>query len=204
MAHEFYIPGSALRTSGEHGRTHDLWEAALTLFAERGYRGTTVRDIAHELGIRGPSLYNHMRSKQEILRDIMFSTVERAFAVQRDAITGNDDVAEQLRRAAEAHARLVINYRREVVITHGNIPCLAEQDRALIVGKISEYQRGFEAIIERGRSVGRFSVESSRVASFAILAMLNGLERWFRKSGPPSEDEVVRQYGDFALKIVGA
>jgi hypothetical protein len=45
-----------------------------------------------------------MHSKQKILRDIMFSTMEQAFAAQRAAITGVDDIAEQLRRAAEAHA----------------------------------------------------------------------------------------------------
>jgi AcrR family transcriptional regulator len=86
MEQENYTLGSVADSSRRQGRSQDVWEAALTLFAERGYRGTTVRDIARELGIRGPSLYNHMRSKQEILRDIMFSTTERAFAAQRAAV----------------------------------------------------------------------------------------------------------------------
>lgn len=204
MKQEFYALGSVAGSYRGQGRSQDLWEAALTLFAERGYRGTTVRDIAQELGIQGPSLYNHMRSKQEILRDIMFSTMERAFAAHRAAVAGGDDVAEQLRCAAEAHARLAIHFRREVLITHREIPSLDEQDQALISSKIREYVGGFRAIIERGCSLGRFSVESPRVASFAILEMLNGLEKWFRETGPHSEDEVVRQYGDFALRIVGA
>src|SRR4051812_25734825 len=96
MEQDTYTPGSVVGSSRRQGRSQDLWEAALTLFAERGYRGTTVRDIAQELGIQGPSLYNHMRSKQEILRDIMFRTTERAFAAQQAAVTGVDDVVEQL------------------------------------------------------------------------------------------------------------
>lgn len=204
MEHEFHTSGNVVDPSREQGRSQDLWEAALTLFAERGYRGTTVRDIAQELGMRGPSLYNHMRSKQEILREIMFGTMQRAFAAQRAAVAGVDDAVEQLRRAAETHARLTIHYRREVVITHREIPSLDEQDQALIGSKIKEYLRGFETIIECGCSLGQFSVESPRLASFAILEMLNGLEKWFRETGSHSEDEVVRQYGDFALKIAGA
>ncbi|CAA9454560.1 MAG: Transcriptional regulator, AcrR family [uncultured Rubrobacteraceae bacterium] len=78
-------------------------EAAIALFAERGYRGTTVRDIAQELGIRGPSLYNNMHSRQQILRALMFSITEQAIAAQRAAIAWVDDVDEQLRRTAEAH-----------------------------------------------------------------------------------------------------
>lgn len=174
------------------------------MFAERGYRGTTVRDIAQELGIQGLSLYNHMHSKQEILRDTMFSTTEQVFAAQRVAIAGVDDVAEQLRRAAEAYARLAIRYRREVLITHREITSLDKQDQALVSSKTKEYVRGFRVIVERGYSLGRFSVKSPHVASFAILEMLNGLEKWFRETGMHSENEIVCQYGDFALRIVGA
>lgn len=184
-------------------RYQGLREVALTLFAERGYRGTTMRDIAQELGIRAPSLYNHMRSKQEILKDIVFGTMERAFAVHQAAVAGVDDVTEQLRRAAEAHAQLTIRYRREVLVTHREIPSLDEPDRAVIADKQREYVRGFRRIIERGCSLGRFSVESPRVASFAVLEMLNGLEKWYRETGQHSEDDVVRQYGEFALRIVG-
>lgn len=185
-------------------RYQDLREAALTLFVERGYRGTTMKDLAKELGIRAPSLYNHLRTKQDILRDIMFGTMEQAFTIHRAAIDGVDDVTGQLRRAAEAHARLMIHHRREVLITHREIPNLSEPDQAVIRDKQRGYVRGFRIIIERGHSLGEFDIESPRVASFAILEMLNGLEKWYRETGQHSEDDVVRQYGDFALRIVGS
>ncbi len=180
-----------------------MWEAALTLFAERGYRGTTMRDIAQMLGIRAPSLYNHITSKHEILRDIMFGTMDMAFAGQRAALGESDDVVEQLQRAGEAHARLAIRHRREVLITHREVPSLDERDRANISRQLKAYRRNFRDIIERGCSLGRFDVACPHVASFAILEMLNGLETWFRENGPLSEDEVVRHYRDFTLRIVG-
>jgi AcrR family transcriptional regulator len=184
-------------------RYRDLREVALTLFVERGYRGTTMRDIAQAVGIRAPSLYNHLNSKQGMLREIMFDTMDRAFAVHRAAIEGVDDVTEQLHRAAEAHALLTIDYRREVLITHHEIPGLDEPDQTAIRDKQREYVRKFCDIIDYGSSLGRFEVESPRVASFALLEMLNGLEKWYRETGQHSKDDVVRQYGDFALRIVG-
>ncbi|MDP9484266.1 MAG: TetR/AcrR family transcriptional regulator, partial [Actinomycetota bacterium] len=92
----------------QNGRWHDVRQAALTLFAERGYRATSMRDIAGLLGVRAPALYNHVGSKGEILREIMQSTMDRCLIDHTEAVSGTDDVVEQLRRAAEAHARLPI------------------------------------------------------------------------------------------------
>lgn len=200
MAGQLGDPPRALDANGP--RYQDLREIALTLFVEQGYRGTTMKNIAQALGIRAPSLYNHLSSKQGLLQDIMFDTMERAFAVHRAAVDKVDDVTEQLRLAAEAHARLTIHYRREVLITHHEIPSLSEPDQTLIRGKQREYVRQFCSIIECGCSLGRFDVESPRVASYAVLEMLNGLEKWYRETGQHSENDVVRQYGDFALRVV--
>lgn len=56
--------------------------AALTLFAERGYRATTMADIGAAVGIRGPSLYRHVRSKQDLLAEIMTDTMNELLALQ--------------------------------------------------------------------------------------------------------------------------
>ncbi len=187
-----------------HSRLLDVRDAALTLFAERGYRGTTMRDIAEALGIQAPSLYNYVRSKNELLRDIMFGMMSRAHADFRSAVGGTDDVAEQLRLATEAHARLPIRYRREVLITNKEILSLDEPDQALLSETRVEYERGFRTLIERGCASGRFSVASPRMASFAILEMSNGLATWYRQYGPLEENDIVPHYGEYALRIVRA
>jgi AcrR family transcriptional regulator len=179
-------------------------EAALTLFAERGYRATSMKDIAGQLGVRAPALYNHIGSKGEILREIMQSTMDRCLIDHREAISGTDDVVEQLRRAAEAHARLPIRYRSEILVTNREVLSLDEEFRPLIVAKRDEYERSFRRLIERGCQMGVFDVESPRLASYAILEMGNGIAAWFREGGPLTEDDVVRQHGEFALRLVAA
>ncbi|CAA9456206.1 MAG: hypothetical protein AVDCRST_MAG37-3096 [uncultured Rubrobacteraceae bacterium] len=131
------------------------------MFAELGCLGTTVGDIAQELGIRGPSLYNNMHSKQQILRDLMFSITEQAIAAQRAAIAWVDDVDEQLRRTAEAYARLAIRYLRELLISHREIPSLDKQDQALISSRMKEYVRGAPVRDFASRIVGARDVRSN-------------------------------------------
>src|ERR1700732_2471037 len=77
-------------------------DAALTLFAERGYHGTAVSQIAARLGIRTPSLYNHMRSKQDLLAAIIGRAVHGVLDDFRTAVDEASDPAERLRRAGRA------------------------------------------------------------------------------------------------------
>lgn len=186
------------------GRYSDVRETALTLFAERGYRSTSMRDIAAELGIQAPSLYNHVKSKQEILRDIMVTTMDRALTDFREAVGSTHDVAEQLGRATEAHVRQTMRHRREVLVSNNELQSLDGDNLPIIMAKRDEYGRGFRKLIERGCPAGVFNVESPQLASYAILEMGNGVGAWYREDGPFSEADIVRQYGDFALSLVGA
>jgi len=190
-----------------HSRAHVTREGvrkvAVTLFAERGYRATSMRDIAEALGMRAPSLYNHVRSKEALLVEIMYSAMDRALADLHAAISSTDDVAEQLRHATESLVLQFLFYPREVAVNNNEIRSLNEPHRSKIIAKRDEYGQGFRDLIERGCSLGLFHVESPRLASYAILEMGNGAKVWFRKGGLYSEVEVARQYSEFALRIVG-
>src|SRR5664279_5783550 len=86
------------------GRRSDIREAGLTLFAERGYHATSMGDIGRFIGVKGPSLYNHLKSKQEILVDIMVTTME-ALLAKFDLANSSGGSSERLRKAMEVHVR---------------------------------------------------------------------------------------------------
>jgi AcrR family transcriptional regulator len=163
-----------------------------------------MKDIGEALGMRAPSLYNHVVSKQGLLREIVFSTMERALADQREALSGEGDVAGRLRRAVEAHVRQTARYRREVIVTNREFLSLEEPDRTRLSELRTEYERRLRETIERGVEEGRFGVESPRLAARAILGMTNEVPTWYREDGSLSEDEIARRYADLALRLVGA
>jgi AcrR family transcriptional regulator len=185
-------------------RLDDVREAALMLFAERGYRATTMNDIAEVVGMRAPSLYSHVAAKHDLLREIMVSTMDRLIADHRRAVATTGDLREQLRRATEAHVRYHARHRREAFVGNREISSLDPDWRAVVLERRDTYELLFRGLIERGRLGGRFDVASARLASYAILEMGIGVATWFRPDGPLPEDDVVKHYGDFALRLVGA
>lgn len=197
-------------TSGRRARRRQLprgqevLEAGLALFAERGYHGTTVRDIARAVGIRAPGLYSHIESKQDLLKAIMDATMERLIADHHAAISTTNDVAEALRRATEAHVRYHCRHRQEALVGNRELASLDEPTRGTILALRDDYEQGFRALIARGIAEGRFDVGSPRLASYSILEMGIGVAVWYRDDGEFSEAQIAYQYADFALRLVGA
>lgn len=176
---------------------------ACDLFAAGGYRATSMKDIAQALGMRAPSLYNHVASKQDILVAIMNVAMDRALAALDEALEGVSDVSDQLRRATES---LVLDFLRnpaEVTVTNNEVRNLDPANRVAIVAKRDVYAARVRAIIEDGCRAGRFDTTSPQLAAFAVLEMGNGAKSWFRPDGRYSDTSVARQYGEFALRIVG-
>jgi AcrR family transcriptional regulator len=178
--------------------------AALELFAVRGYRATTMADLGEQVGIRGPSIYKHFTSKQQILSEITFNTMDRLTELYALAVSGSDDVTEQLRLAIEAHVRYHALHRFEAFVGTREVKSLEEPARSALLARRDHYERGFRELIEKGHSLGRFNVPSSRLASYAILDMGMGVAVWFREDGPLSEEQVALHYGLVGLRIVGA
>lgn len=178
-------------------------EAACLLFADHGYRGTSMKDIATALGVRAPSLYNHVASKQEILYEIMDKAMDRAIAALDDALAGVDDVAGQLRRATESLVLDFLRYPAEVTVCNNEVRSLDPGHRRAIVAKRDRYAARVRDIIELGCRTGQFGTKTPLLAAFAVLEMGNGAKSWFKPSGRYPDTYVAREYGEFALRIVG-
>ena len=178
-------------------------DAACLLFAAHGYRGTSMKDIATELGVRAPSLYNHVASKQDILYEIMDKAMDRAIAALEQALAGVDDVAEQLRRATESLVLDFLRYPAEVTVCNNEVRSLDPGHRLAIVAKRDRYATRVRHIIEQGCRAGRFRTRTPQLAAFAVLEMGNGAKSWFRPSGRYPDTYVASEYGEFALRVVG-
>lgn len=177
-------------------------DAALTLFAQRGYHGTALSQIAEALGIRTPSLYNHMRSKQELLETIIRRTLDDVLADFDAAVRGVDAPATRLRNATRVYALRHATHRREALVVNRDTSSLAEAGLTALRELRREHERAFRAVITDGVERGDFSVGSPALASFAILEMSVSIARWFREDGPRSAEQVADEYAEFALRVV--
>ncbi|GAA1850183.1 TetR/AcrR family transcriptional regulator [Pseudonocardia ailaonensis] len=187
-----------------HDRRAQIWAAALELFAARGYEATSMADIAAAVGIRGPSLYKHVASKQELLAAIIAHTMDDLLAAHHAAVAGTADHTEQLRRAVDSHVRYHARHRREAFVGNRELRSLVEPHRSPILARRAEYAGAFENLVAAGIEAGAFEVRSARLAAYSILDLGMGVAVWFREDSEPTENDVAWHHTEIALRIVQA
>jgi AcrR family transcriptional regulator len=190
-------------------RRQAIEEAASSLFRERGYSGTSVRDIARAVDIQGASLYAHVTSKQ----DVLWSIVERmasTFEAAADAVEAADPGAAAfgsgvyLIALVRAHVGVITDdIERASVFVH-EWRALQGDRRAEIQHRRDAYEARFSSTIADGIRTGAFQVPDPSVASTYILTALNGLVTWYRPDGRLPARAIADIYADHSLRAVQA
>ena len=190
----------------ETTRRREIEAVASTLFHERGYAGTSVRDIARALDIQGASLYAHVASKEDVLWAIVDRTATR-FELAADTVassTATDGPAEVLDRLVRAHVGVVTeDVQRASVFIH-EWRALEPGRRDVIARRRDAYEARYRSVIESGVRTGVFAAVDPAAAAAFILTALNGLVGWFRAGGRLGDAEIADAYAVLALGAVGS
>jgi AcrR family transcriptional regulator len=182
----------------------DVREAALTLFAERGYRATGMRDIAQALGIRPTSLYSHVDAKATLLHDLILATSTDMLQLQEQAVQSSSNPTQQLRRVAEDMVLYFINNQRAALL-HARDWAAAEGDTLVEIKRRRRlFLHEMEAILTRGKDQGLFSVESVNLAATAIIKLFESVADWYHPHYDLSPTQIAYLYGEYACGIVKA
>jgi AcrR family transcriptional regulator len=191
----------APRAAGTRAR---LLEAAVTAFAEKGFHGTTTRDIAAAAGMSPAALYVHHKSKEELLHLISREGHEDVLRLVREAIAATDDPVDTLRRVvrefAAHHARGHVRAR----VVNYELPALAPTHLAEIRALRRQIEDQIRRLVARGVETGEFEVRDPRIAAAALLSLGIDLARWYRDGGRWTPDEIGEEYAAIALRIVSA
>lgn len=183
----------------------DVVRAAGRLFAERGFHGTSMRDLGSELGLLGSSLYSHVAGKSELLVEVVRRGAT-LFQMLADEVVSLDEAAiEQLRRLVHGHIAIVVDNIDEARTILNEARFLPPDERTPIVEMRDRYEHAVRTVIERGVSRGEFdrSVDPALAAKH-VLSLLNALERWYRPNGELSTDAIADDVFRFALGGLGA
>jgi AcrR family transcriptional regulator len=199
-----HVPLASLRrVEAPHDRVSEIRAAALELFATIGYRATTMSQIGDAVGMRAPSLYKHVESKQELLGAIVTGMMEELLRRQRDALSAAGDVRDRLRRITAVHVQYHAEHRYEAFVGHREIDSLEEPQRSRILDLRREYETAFRRLVRDGVQLGVFTTTSDRLSSYAILDMGIGVSALYHPGGPVSPPELAATYAEFALQMLG-
>lgn len=181
----------------------DLRVHARRLFAEHGYEGVSMRDIAGSVGIRQSAIYNHFPSKQHLLVDLMESHMQRLLDAMRGAVGKSGTPIERLTAFSRFHVTYHIDQPADVFLAYMELRSLGDEGRAAVIPLRDKYERTLRDILEAGAKDGSFSIAEPAVTTRAILAMLTGVTVWFRDNGSLNRDDVAEAYVQTVLRAVG-
>jgi AcrR family transcriptional regulator len=182
-------------TENGAARRDDILATATQLFAERGYANVGMRAIADEVGIRPASLYHHFASKEEILYAIS-QRVTVEYTVEATAmLESGGDPATLLRDFIVRQIVFAWENRSAIDVAKREMRELADEHLAEIVVNRTEYRRVLQGLIVLGVEAKRFTSTNPKMASLAILSMVNGVNDWFH------EEAVQRPRSKKVLKI---
>jgi AcrR family transcriptional regulator len=194
------------RRIGSHGPTTmaAIREAGLQLIYTRGYEAMSLRQLAAEVGLQVGSLYNHIRTKQDLLFDLVKTHMETLAERLDQAIGHPGDPVARLRDFVAFHVTYHIERKREVFICFSELRSLEPANYAIIVDMRRAYERRLVDILDQGVAARAFAVADTQVAAYGILSMLTGVCTWFRPDGRMSIDDVARVYTVMVLNGIAA
>jgi AcrR family transcriptional regulator len=179
-------------------------DAATELFYERGYHGTTMREIAAGVGIKAGSLYNHFPGKQDILVRIGQDATRPLYEGAIARLEGVENVEDQLRELLVWHVAYHCERKRPCRVIDTQLHALDPDNRESVVRMRDQYEQLLRDILERGQKEGHWEVEQMRVVSIGIETMCTEVDAWYREGGRLSPTELGEVFADFIRKGLGA
>ncbi len=170
------------------GRRAELTRQAARLFAERGYHGTSIGDLADAMGVQKGSLYAHIASKQDLLYETMREGAA-AFHGALDAIPERLPATEKIRLALRAHVALVRDQLEVATVFVQEWRYLEGERRDEVVAERRRYEERIRALFREGREQSELRTDlDDAAAALLFLSAANWAYTWLR---PGQDTEAV-------------
>lgn len=193
------------RLAGSHGETtaKAIRDRSLALFARHGYAAVSMRMIAGAVGVQPGALYQYHSNKQQLLVDLMRGHMEALLRAWNEEKLASDSPAQALKRFARFHIRYHITRPDDVFISYMELRALERDGFNTIEALRNSYEGALKAILEAGVASGAFKSDDPHVSTMAILAMLTGVNTWYRSGGRLSQQKIEDIYAAMVARSVG-
>ena len=185
------------------GANAAILKAAAELFAEEGFEGASMRELATRAGCSPANVYHHHRNKYDLFVTIIEASMMLHLAGLRAALAAHEDPVEQLRATISNHLRLHME-RPEFRLLRSDFHPLRGEERRRFIEERDEYERGVRAIVIRAKKMGLVDVEDPKLTVMVTLDGCTQVHNWYRADGQLSSLEIARRLTDFFLAGFGA
>lgn len=182
-------------------RERDIVATAARLFKEKGYRATTLEDIAAAVGMLKGSLYYYIRSKEELLYLVVRDPIREVYSELEAIVAADLPFTEKIAQAIANHMTVFhLHYPHIAVYLH-DYRHLMDKLEQNVIETPKQYQRLWDTLLRQGIAAGEIRNDVDvTMAGYALLGMCNWAYRWYNPAGRLSPQEVADVFTKIALQ----
>ena len=175
-------------------------QIAAELFAQKGFRATTVREIADAAGILSGSLYHHFDSKESIGDEILSSFINDVLADYRAAVSSGGSARDVIEQIVHSTSRTLSRHRAALAMLQNDWSYFSTQNRFGYLRKaLGEIERTWITQFERGKEAGVFRADLDARLTYRLLRDVLWIpSQWRAAAGGYTTEEVA----DAILRLV--
>ena len=175
-------------------KQEQLFNTAAALFAEKGYHGTSIKDLARAIGLQKGSLYHYFNSKEELLFRLLDEYVTEALDNIEAICALEIAPVEKLRRFMLFYSGFYAGDRDRLVLLINDIDKLGGTYREQIIEKERRYYQSLTGIFSQLQAAGMMKAMPQAVAAFAFFGMVHYTCKWFQKDGAITAGELSEMF----------
>lgn len=191
-----------MATPEGQARNEEIFRTAAQLMVEKGYGATSINDIATAVGMTKAGLYHHIRSKQDMLFQILqfaLKGLEREVIKPAKRLT---DPEARLREAIRLHVRGLFEHGLEFALLFPERRHLEPAQQKVVAKSIENYLKLLRGAMKELADEGKLRDLDIKIAARHILQTIAGIARWYTKDADVSVDLLVEQTVNFNLSAV--
>lgn len=181
-------------------RKTEIINCAARLFKEKGYSAVTMRDIAQAMNIKAASLYNHIKSKQEILVLIVIDIAEEFTSVMNDIVSSDITTIQKIEKVIHLHIDITLRNPEALACLNNDWMHLTDEELAYFIKMREEYEENFRQIIKLGIENKEIKNLNSEVIIFSMLSTLRTLYLWYGKKKGLTETSLRNHMSEVLLR----
>jgi len=179
-----------IKTEKNISRKDVIVSKAATLFREKGYKAASMRDLAEAVGVEAASLYNHIKSKSELLHELVFSVANK-FVIKMDEIESeNISSLEKMEKLLRFHITEMIHNYEEVYVSDREWKHLSDPYLSNYQNQRRVYRKRIAAIIEEGIRNQEIKKIDAPTVVLIFLHAVSGIESWHRSTKKITAEEL--------------
>lgn len=184
----------APRASIQKMERDDIFKIIAKLFKEKGFYNTSIKDISEKVGLKGGSLYYHIKSKEDALFKICEDAINRLLSELEMIVQADDDPKTKLTMIIENHIEYFINYFYETSVFLIETKALGDKYQKMYTDKRDRFEFHIRNVLRQGMREGVFRKGDVKLMAFAILGMVNWMVIWYNPEGKWGVNKIKKQF----------